>query len=147
MSRAPRPRSTTARSDHLGGTAAIPRAVPTVRSAVQYLERNAGDAADAHRCGRRGAPSPSRLTHLFTQEAGIPFPPLRAVGCACWCGREHVAAGSDLTRAAVAAGFSDSAHLSRVFKRNFGLTPSALLGMTVDRDAWPTGGPTGADPA
>ncbi|WP_236733877.1 helix-turn-helix domain-containing protein [Prescottella equi] len=59
---------------------------------------------------------------------------------------EHVAAGSDLTRAAVAAGFSDSAHLSRAFKRNFGLTPSALLGMTVDRDAWPTGGPTGGGP-
>ncbi|BCN54297.1 helix-turn-helix transcriptional regulator [Prescottella equi] len=117
-----------------------------VRSAVQHLERNAGTRPTLTGAAAEAHLSPSRLTHLFTQEVGIPFRRyglwvrLRAVA-------EHVAAGSDLTRAAVAAGFSDSAHLSRVFKRNFGLTPSALLGMTVDRDAWPTGGPTGADPA
>jgi len=34
-------------------------------------------------------------------------------------------------------GFSDAAHLSRVFRRAFGLTPSALLSMDVDLGDWP----------
>ncbi|WP_232318998.1 MULTISPECIES: helix-turn-helix domain-containing protein [unclassified Rhodococcus (in: high G+C Gram-positive bacteria)] len=50
---------------------------------------------------------------------------------------EHVAGGTNLTQAAVGAGFSDSAHLSRAFKANFGLNPSVLFGMKLNRDAWP----------
>ncbi|PTR32376.1 AraC family transcriptional regulator [Rhodococcus sp. OK519] len=107
-----------------------------VRSALRHLEQKpgsqptlAGAAADAHI-------SPSRLTHLFTREVGIPFRRyglwirLRTVA-------ERVAFGDNLTQAAVSAGFSDSSHLSRVFKNNFGLSPSALLRMTVHRDEWP----------
>lgn len=80
--------------------------------------------------------SPSRLTHLFTGEVGIPF---RRYGLWVRLRRaaEHVAGGTNLTRAAVAAGFSDSAHLSRAFKTNFGLSPSALFGMKLYRGAWP----------
>ena len=36
------------------------------------------------------------------------------------------AAGGSLTDAAHAAGFADSAHLSRTFRRMFGLAPSSL---------------------
>jgi AraC-like DNA-binding protein len=36
-------------------------------------------------------------------------------------------AGRDLTEAAVDAGFSDSAHLSRTFRAMFGLSPSMVL--------------------
>ena len=35
--------------------------------------------------------------------------------------------GGDLTEAALAAGFSDAAHLSRTFRAMFGLSPSLLL--------------------
>lgn len=49
----------------------------------------------------------------------------------------EVAAGANLTEAAVSAGFSDSAHLSRVFRATFGLPPSALLRMREVSAAWP----------
>ncbi|WP_370330454.1 helix-turn-helix domain-containing protein [Mycolicibacterium hippocampi] len=69
--------------------------------------------------------SASRLTHLFTEQAGIPLRRyvlwlrLRlAIICA------H--AGDDLTGAAHNAGFSDSAHLTRTTREMFGLAPSAL---------------------
>jgi AraC-like DNA-binding protein len=38
-----------------------------------------------------------------------------------------IARGANLTEAAHAAGFSDSAHLSRSFRSTFGIAPSALL--------------------
>jgi len=69
--------------------------------------------------------SPSRLTHLFTAEIGVPFRRYvlwrrlqRAV--------EAVGNGHPLTHAAAEAGFSDSAHLSRTFRSTTGLSPSAL---------------------
>lgn len=107
-----------------------------VRSALRYLEQNSGARPTLAHAAAAAHLSPSRLTHLFTREVGIPFRRyglwvrLRTVA-------ERVAHGDNLTQAAVAAGFSDSAHLSRVFKRNFGLSPSALLGMTFNPDAWP----------
>ncbi len=38
--------------------------------------------------------------------------------------------GDNLTRAALSAGFSDSAHLSRVFRETFGVSPSVGIGRT-----------------
>lgn len=111
-----------------------------VRAALHYLERNAGMRPTVAHAAAEAHLSPSRLTHLFTREVGIPF---RRYGL--WVrlriAAEAVAGGADLTRAAAAAGFSDSPHLSRVFKTNFGLSPSALLAMAVDHDSWPEGAP------
>lgn len=107
-----------------------------VLSALRQLESKPGSRATLGHAAAAAHISPSRLTHLFTREVRIPFRRyalwirLRTVG-------ERVAFGDNLTQAAVAAGFSDSSHLSRVFRTNFGLSPSALLGMTVRRDAWP----------
>ncbi|MBN1498792.1 MAG: helix-turn-helix transcriptional regulator [Spirochaetes bacterium] len=65
--------------------------------------------------------SKSRLVHLFTIETGIPLRRyflwrklINAVN--------HIIRGMDFTDAAFAAGFSDSAHLSRTFKKMFGVT-------------------------
>ncbi|MEU7629670.1 helix-turn-helix domain-containing protein [Nocardia sp. NPDC049220] len=84
----------------------------------------------AHRLGI----SASRLTRLFAEQVGIPLRPY-----ILWL-RLHIAttrvrAGDDLTAAAVAAGFSDSAHLTRACRRTFGLPPSALSG----RSHWAVG--------
>lgn len=70
--------------------------------------------------------SPGRLTHLFAACEGISFKRwllwdrlLRAV--------DHLAAGADLTTAAHAASFADSAHFSRSFMATFGITASGLF--------------------
>ena len=69
--------------------------------------------------------SPIRLRHLNVEQTGLTFKTYllwlrlsRAVAI--------VAAGSSLTAAAHEAGFSDSAHLSRTFRRMFGVAPTAL---------------------
>ncbi|MEV4895571.1 AraC family transcriptional regulator [Nonomuraea sp. NPDC055795] len=69
--------------------------------------------------------SPSRLSHLFTGEFGLPFrryvlwARLRAALTA-------LSGGLSLTEAAHTAGFADSAHLTRTVHRMMGAAPSAL---------------------
>lgn len=69
--------------------------------------------------------SASRLTHLFTEQVGIPL--RRYV---LWTRLRiaitRVQAGDDLTDAAHGAGFADSAHLTRTTREMFGLPPSVL---------------------
>ena len=69
--------------------------------------------------------SASRLRHLFAQQTGLPFRTYllwlrltRAV--------EAMAGGDNLTEAAHQAGFADSAHFSRTFRRMFGVAPVQL---------------------
>jgi len=70
--------------------------------------------------------SEGRLTHLFTQQIGVPL--RRYVS---WLRLRRVVyvymLTNSLTQAAYDAGFADSAHLSRTFRSEFGLRPSALL--------------------
>ena len=69
--------------------------------------------------------SPSRLRHLFVEQTGLAFKTymlwrrlMRAL--------EAYAEGKSLTESAHHAGFADSAHFSRVFKRYFGLPATTL---------------------
>lgn len=69
--------------------------------------------------------SPSRLRHLFVEQTGLAFRTyllwlrlIRAV--------QLYAEGRSLTESAHSAGFADSAHFSRVFKRTFGLPATTL---------------------
>jgi AraC-like DNA-binding protein len=70
--------------------------------------------------------SPTRLVHLFKEQTGVPIRRFRQ-----WNRMksvvEFVAAGQTLTDAALNAGFSDSAHLSRAFRNMFGIKPSFLF--------------------
>jgi len=69
--------------------------------------------------------SPSRLRHLFVEQTGLAYKTyllwLRLVRAL-----EVYVEGRSLTEAAHAAGFADSAHLSRTFKRTFGLPATTL---------------------
>jgi len=69
--------------------------------------------------------SPGRVRHLFVQHIGLPFRTYllwlrlnRAV--------ELYAGGESLTEAAHGQGFADSAHLSRTFRRMFGIVAATL---------------------
>jgi len=69
--------------------------------------------------------SHGRARHLFVEETGLPFRTYllwlrltRAV--------ELFSAGESLTEAAHGAGFSDSSHLSRTFRRMFGIAADTL---------------------
>jgi AraC family transcriptional regulator len=70
--------------------------------------------------------SPSRLAHRFREATGVPlrryvlWRRLRAAA-------EAAMRGASLTDAAHAAGFSDSAHLSRTFPSTFGIAPSFMF--------------------
>jgi len=65
--------------------------------------------------------SESRFLHLFSKELGIPWRPYllwRRIICAV----QAMINNNSATDAAYLAGFSDSAHLSRTFRNNFGMT-------------------------
>ena len=70
--------------------------------------------------------SAGRLGHLFHDQLGLPYPAWRR-----WTRLRHaidqVRAGATLTQAAHAAGFADSAHLTRTCRAMFGITPTEAL--------------------
>lgn len=70
--------------------------------------------------------SPSRLSHLFTQHMGLPYAAWRRWTRLQLASRT-VRAGGTLTEAAHAAGFTDSAHLTKTCRDLFGITPTEAL--------------------
>ena len=70
--------------------------------------------------------SSSRLGHLFAEQLGLSYPKWRR-----WTRLEQalieVISGASLTEAAHAAGFADSAHLTRTCRQMFGISPSEAL--------------------
>lgn len=70
--------------------------------------------------------STSRFAHLFREQVGLP---VRRYLLELRLRRAllQVARGDSLTTGAYAAGFADSAHLTRTFRRTTGIAPSSLL--------------------
>ncbi len=97
-----------------------------IEKALVQLERIGDEQVLASDLAKMVDLSQSRFLHLFSQEVGLPF--RRYV---LWrriiTAMEEVRAGGDLTSAAHAAGFADSAHFSRTFRETFGLSPSKLF--------------------
>ena len=69
--------------------------------------------------------SKQRLRHLFVEQTGLPFRTY-LLWLRLMKGLEEFASGASLTDAAHDAGFADSAHFSRTFRRMFGTTAAAL---------------------
>jgi AraC-like DNA-binding protein len=111
----------------LGSPGAVGIEVSSVsRRAIDHIERGIDGVPRLAEAAAAIGISPTRLTHVFTKEVGVPFRRFvlwtrikRAV--------TELQAGGDLTRAAVAAGFTDAAHFSRTFRAMFGLSPSLVL--------------------
>lgn len=73
--------------------------------------------------------SPSRLAHLLRAHLGLPVRRYLL-----WLrlrdALREMARGATITQAAHAAGFADTPHLDRTFRRMLGFTPSAVLGVS-----------------
>lgn len=105
-------------------------AEPRVAAVLEWLDAlEASGAMDQASLGRALAIarlSESRFLHLFSEHAGLPWRRYLLWRRLQACMRAAFA-GSSLTRAAHAGGFSDSAHLSRTFRAMFGLTPAEIV--------------------
>lgn len=117
----------------IGGAPVLPKPGPRVRRALAALVRDP-DLGAAEVAAATDL-SMGRLRALVRAELGAPLAMVR------WWLRmrlvaQAVARGEDLTTAAHAGGFADSAHFSRTFRRMFGFPPSRLLegGLAVTLD-------------
>lgn len=97
-----------------------------VAKALDFIRARIGGPIKLADVASAAALSPGRFRHLFVQETGAAFRPY-----VLWL-RLNVAiessmAGGSWTEAAHEAGFADSAHLTRTFKRMFGMNPATLV--------------------
>ena len=98
---------------------------PRVRTAIDALAGRLDEPPALPQAAAAVALSPGRLRHLFAEETGLPYKTYLL-----WL-RLHRAvalygAGHSLTEAAHEAGFADSAHFSRTFRRTFGQAATSL---------------------
>ncbi|MEO8445525.1 MAG: AraC family transcriptional regulator, partial [Gammaproteobacteria bacterium] len=97
----------------------IERAVALIRERLAETVQLGQVAAAVHL-------SPERFRHLFVEQTGVRF---RAY--ILWLRLESAlgayVAGKSLTEAAYAGGFADSAHLSRTFKKMFGIAAASVF--------------------
>jgi AraC-like DNA-binding protein len=97
---------------------------PAARRMCAYLDGS--DHLDLASLSREAGLSPRQMRHTFARDVGLPMRAYlrwkrlrRAIGA--------VEEGASLSAAAASAGFADSAHLSRVFRGQFGMTPTQGL--------------------
>ena len=98
---------------------------PRVLAAIAYIRQRVDKSVSLAEVAKIANLSPGRFRHLFVAETGMP---LRTY--VLWRRLLHVWTllmnGETLSNAAHAAGFADSAHLSRTARTMFGLPPSVL---------------------
>jgi len=111
------------------GAPLAPPVHPGARRALARLAEPGGEHARLPELARAVGLSPSRLSHLFTEEVGTSLRAYKA-----WMrlrrAAGRLAAGAAITRAAHDAGFVDGAHMTHAFKRTFGLSPTELASDT-----------------
>lgn len=98
---------------------------PRIVSAVEYINARLDQTITLAAVASHVCLSPSRFRHLFSEQTGMGLRPyiLWRRFLLTW---DILMKGASLSDAAHAAGFADSAHLSRTSKRTFGFAPSAM---------------------
>ncbi len=111
--------------DHMAGDTRAEVPDLRIRKVIAWANKQLEDAVSLADAVALTNLSAARLRHLFVEQTGLPFKTYllwlrltRAVQC--------ITEGKSLTQAAHEAGFSDSAHLSRTFRRMFGVAPASL---------------------
>jgi len=99
---------------------------PAAHRMCAYLDGEGPDPIDLASLSHEAGLSPRQMRHAFARDVGLPMRAYlrwrrlrRAIAA--------VEGGASLSAAAVTAGFADSAHLSRVFREQFGMTPTQGL--------------------
>jgi len=109
----------------MAGAAAPREPDPRVRKMIAWAGGQMDGPVSLADIGPVGGLSSGRLRHLFVEQTGLAFRTyllwLRLTRAL-----ETLAAGASLTQSAHEAGFADSAHFSRTFKRMFGVAPATL---------------------
>jgi AraC family transcriptional regulator len=103
-----------------------PTGDPRIAVAIDFISRRMTSEISLRDVAAAVHLSPSRLRHLFVQETGTPYR-----GYVLWLRINRAVAammdGRTWTDAAHETGFADSAHLSRTFRRMFGISPAMLI--------------------
>lgn len=96
-----------------------------IARAVKYVNEHLSAPLTLKQVAAVAYLSPSRFRHLFAEQTGMGLRQyvLWRRFVSVW---EHRMNGASLSTAAHAAGFADSAHLTRTSRRMFGMPPSAL---------------------
>ena len=96
---------------------------PALMRARAWLGAHLDDDVSLDSVAREVGMSGDRLSHLFGEQLGLGLRPfilyLRLQRAA-----HELARGESITSASAAAGFADGAHMTRTFRRMFGLVPS-----------------------
>ncbi|MES2631600.1 MAG: AraC family transcriptional regulator [Pseudomonadota bacterium] len=111
--------------ERLSGAAPREPSDARVLAAIDSIRDRVNESISLTEVAKAANLSPDRFRHLFVEQTGMP---LRTY--VLWRRLLHVwtllMAGETLSSAAHAAGFADSAHLSRTARTMFGLPPSVL---------------------
>lgn len=109
-----------------GASLAQPPVSSRIEAVIDHLAAGKGSPVSLAQAAALVHLSPGRFRHLFVEETGTTF---RAY--ALWVRIQHaigaMMAGRSWTEAAHDAGFADSAHLSRTFRRMFGVSPNMIV--------------------
>jgi AraC-like DNA-binding protein len=100
---------------------------PRVAAAARRIREDPATTVSSRELAAEAGLSESRFLHLFRDELGTSLRRYRL-----WVRLVHagtaIAAGSNLTEAAMKAGFASPSHLADRFKSTFGLSATQLLG-------------------
>ncbi|WP_157117806.1 helix-turn-helix domain-containing protein [Oceanicoccus sagamiensis] len=112
-----------------GETSAAKAIEPRIQTVIDSINGPDGSLRPIKCFAEQVNLSPSRLSHLFSREMGLPLKQYLL-----WQKLYHagfrIAKGELILEAAAAAGFSDAAHFTREFAKVFGLPPSKILKAT-----------------
>jgi AraC-like DNA-binding protein len=109
----------------LAGTDKAAPLDPRIGKILRFAAARLDDAITLGAAAKSAGLSPGRARHLFVAQTGLPFRRYLL-----WLRINRALAlfeaGASLTEAAHEAGFSDSAHFSRTFRRMFGISAAML---------------------
>lgn len=111
--------------EELSRTAPREPSDPRILAAIEAIRSKLDGAVSLNEVAKAAHLSPSRFRHLFVEETGMPLRTylLWRRLLYVW---ELLMQGATYSTAAHAAGFADSAHLSRTARTMFGVAPSML---------------------